>query len=520
MSQRAKWNIVITLLTLLFLNNTAEAMFHPPKGKRPRVVQIQQPRNVSHDTFQRVYISPDVASISQNTKRNVAIGQLDTLSTQWDYSEVNWADLYPYFSEFIKINFYLEITGKQYDTGMTGIIDRLAVAMLDSATSPIKDKQTAKFYVYSILHNMYAYIAEFLSDKHPGYHFFQTAAQALKNTNESAVDTPRTNPEYNPEDWQMMLSNYETFFMGNIELTRTVLNNNTAALLTILNTFAAQLQIPEVDLSYITVQYLDSTPSLLELFEHYKYQYRPLVFAFLVSYHFENELITDRFRRTDYLHAEKNLQKIVAQSFMTLWNSAKSYLECAELAKLAIFVFNMNPLNVKIPAQTQMPWQPGTQTMQQRPKCLPAPPRMVPQQPWMIRPGMMHSLAGNMQTKLTVQEQKPRSIPSASAPSEPVTWDSISPEDAKEAFTTFYADLISAYDHHLFTRLISRGVFRLEIADEIRAARTDRDKNQVIMTQIGAHLNARNIKPFKELVLATMDTPRQYLADNIHEHLG
>ncbi len=331
-----KWSAVACIVTALLSGEIAQAS--PENDKQPPQ-QEEQPVVLQYGKAVKVGFKEEDAPLARSLQQAWVVDKLDQVEKEFAYSQFNWVDLYSFLSEEIEPMAFISATKHKTD-----VVYRLMEKIMKkttTATEPCftKKQQAAKFLVYSALNSLYFHHLKYKNFYNPDNLILLqqlTSAAPYKSLQKDMAYHP-LEPE--PAYIKKTLMAYSDSFMGNPEIRALQLANKMEDLIAVITTCT------NIKPYFTTLhESYQDCPTVENLLALYNPEIHPIVFACLLN-HLRVLKQKNMKDKPAQLKIEKKLQNLIAKNFTELWSlSGLNIADREHLAKMAIFIFNMNPL--------------------------------------------------------------------------------------------------------------------------------------------------------------------------------
>ena len=328
MIKRTKCYIIICAIVILLSGKTAQAT--PNHGETASEQEEQSTASQHEETDSLTTEEGKEKKLIHELEQAHTVYRLQQAEKNWNYKYFNWVSVFRFFEKYVTCLDFLKATQnkKLAITNLTKII-------LKKDDKNIKTEQEAQFFVYSALLNLHDYYVERDLQTTDNFYLLQQVASALPGrTLQKCVKYPSVKSDITYQ--KTILVNYKEHFMNNHEIRTLTLNNRSEDLISVIggvtdNNMPPQLPDP------------DYKPTVEHLLAYYHESCHPAVFCHLLN-RLTMSNKTDIYHQSRKLKVEKKLGSLIVNDFYSLWKIASSPEQQEHLAKMAIFLFHVNPL--------------------------------------------------------------------------------------------------------------------------------------------------------------------------------
>ena len=247
----------------------------------------------------------------------------------WDYEHFNWVKALRFFTKYMTYAEFLEATKNKKCA-----IANLTKIIIEKDDNDIQTEVEALFFIYSALITLHDHYVEKNLQEEDSFHLLEQVASVLPN-NKLKFDICCDPPELSIASQHKILMQYKYHFLNNPNIRLLRLTNTLKELIMIMKrrneedvpNYAAAKSKPSVEDLFVYCEDSEQPAMFLNLIKSLTMLKKPII-------HYQSSK----------LQPEKALETMLIDDFNDLWQTSKID-HCREhLAKVAVFLFETNPL--------------------------------------------------------------------------------------------------------------------------------------------------------------------------------
>ena len=320
---------MICIAAMLLFGGIAQAA---DKSQQSSQQEEKQPDTSDHKETVSLTIDKGEEESVHKLEKACIIDKLNKAAENWEYKNFNWVEVFQFFKPYMSFSKFILATSKK-----SYAISELTEVIINKKDGNIKTEQDAQFFIYSALIALHAYYVKEGLQASDNFYLLKQVSSVLSGRilqHDMIYHPAETDIEYKKK----ILMTYQYHFMNNPDIQKLQLTNSLKTLVSMIEKCSG---IKPINFTS-TMNYV---PRVEDVLGYYQEDEQPVVFCCFIDHltKFKKTVPADNSLK---IADEKQLETLIVKDFNHLWGIANSSEKHRHLAKIAIFLFRANPLEI------------------------------------------------------------------------------------------------------------------------------------------------------------------------------